>query len=196
MAKPERDQAEPTARLPYLTAATATSGQVAAELDQLPPLRILAMVANAEGAFGPWRQFASALLSASDLSAAVRELVILRVAALSPGADYEWEQHEPIALETGLSEAQIESARTGEGVDRDDQIVLDLVTEVVRDVSPSEETWARATGAFSPRETIEMLLIIGQYMMVARVAASVRIDPDPPAGSSLIEGLRIGGGDP
>jgi alkylhydroperoxidase family enzyme len=150
----------------------------------VPPLNVFRMVANAETAFRPWLAFGGALLSSLELDARVRELAILRVARLS-GAEYEWIQHVPIALAAGATEDDIAA------VDRDSvddpslgdaaRAALRFTTEVVNDVRASDEALAAVTEAgLSPREVVELLLVIGQYMMVARVAETAGIELDEP----------------
>ena len=60
---------------------------------------------------------------------------------------------------------------------------LCFTTEVVRDVRASDESLAALREHLSPREVVELLLVIGQYMMVARVAetAGIEIDEGGPA---------------
>ncbi|MDX6658755.1 MAG: hypothetical protein QOH62_3548, partial [Solirubrobacteraceae bacterium] len=49
-------------------------------------------------------------------------------------------------------------------------------------------TFAAMTERFSAQEIIELLLVIGQYMTLARVMATAQIDIDEPIGTSLLEG--------
>ena len=102
-----------------------------------------------------------------------------------------------IARDVGVSEAQIEAASPGSGpggapLAGDDALVCRFTEEVVRDVSPCDATFAAAAARFSTREIVELLLVIGQYMLVERLAATARIDPDPPAGRSLLGALPGG----
>ena len=63
-----------------------------------------------------------------------------------------------------------------------ERAVLRFTTEVVRDVRASEDALAAVVDAgLSPREIVELLLVIGQYMMVARVAETAGIELDEPA---------------
>src|SRR3954471_8334486 len=176
------------ARLPYVDPATA-SDSVREALEAVPPLNVFRMVAHAETAFRPWLRFGAALLAEAELDALLRELAILRVARLTPGADYEWVQHVPIALGCGASEEQIAALATGdveaECFSADQRIVMRFTTEVVRDATPAEATWAAASGRFSPRELIELLLTIGQYMTLGRIMATTRIDIDGPLGEAV-----------
>ena len=50
-----------------------------------------------------WNGLLGAVRTASTLTADVRELAILRIAALN-GADYEWRAHEPIGRDGGLTD--------------------------------------------------------------------------------------------
>lgn len=163
------------ARLPYVDPATAPP-PVGEALAALPPLNVFRMVAHAETAFRPWLRFGGALLGAGELHQVLRELAILRVARLTPGAHYEWVQHVPILLAGGGTEEQ--------------RLVLRFTTEVVRDAAPGEATWAAISARHSPREIIELLLVIGQYMMLGRIMATTGIDVDGPFGTEVAQGAR------
>ena len=176
------------ARLPYVDPATAPE-PVRQALDAVPPLNVFRMVAHAETAFRPWLRFGGALLGAAQLDALLRELAILRVARLTPGADYEWVQHVPIAVAVGATDEHIAALATGD-VEADcfsaaQRTVLRFTTDVVRDAAPSEATWVAASGLLSPRELIELLLTIGQYMALGRIMATTRLDIDGPFGDAV-----------
>jgi alkylhydroperoxidase family enzyme len=181
-------------RIPYVEPQQA-SEPVREALDALPPLNIFRLMANAETAFRPWLAFGGALLGATKLDPVLRELAILRVAALTPGAEYEWVQHEQIASDVGATGAQIDGARTGEGLEGDDALIARFTEQVVRDATPDDETFAAASQRFDAQELLELLLVIGQYMMVARVMATAQIDLDPAAGMSGLNPARDQPGD-
>jgi len=159
------------ARLPY------------AEIsERLPQLNIFKLIANAETAFRPLMEYGLVLLRNLEVDPIVREQAILRVAALTPGAEYEWVQHEAIGRAVGMTDEQIEACRAGDP----DDLVLRFTEEVVRDASPSDATFAMMAERFTPREIIELILVIGQYMMLARLMATAQIDLDEPVGAWLI----------
>ena len=79
-------------------------------LRELPPLNIIRTVALAENHAEPFLRFGTSVLTEQQLSAHLRELAILRVARLS-GAEYEWVQHVPIALDAGASPGASRCAR-------------------------------------------------------------------------------------
>ncbi len=177
------------ARLSYVDAAQAPA-EVQRGLEALPDLNIFKLVAHAETAFVPWMRFGAAVLGALSVDPILRELSILRVAALTPGAQYEWVQHEAIGRAVGMTDAQLQGARTGEGLDGDDALIVRFTDQVVRDATPDEATFAAMKERFSERELVELLLVIGQYMMVARVMATAQIDLEPALGGAGLERIN------
>ena len=175
------------ARLPYIDPENAPE-QVKDVFERgVPPLNIFKLLAHAETVFRPWLRFGAAVLTEMELDPVLRELAILRVAAITPGAEYEWFQHESIARAVGATDEQIEGARTGAGLDGDADLVIRFTDQVVRDAAPDEATFREMTDRFSSRGIIELLLAIGQYMMLARIMATAQIDVEPPAGPGLVE---------
>ena len=81
-------------------------------LEALPPLGVFRMIANAETAFRPWLAFGGALLGALELDPKLRELAILRVAAIVD-CDYERAQHEGIATGVGARPEQVAAVLAG-----------------------------------------------------------------------------------
>src|SRR5204863_194522 len=65
--------------------------------------------------------------------------------------------------------------------------VLRFTDEVVRDARASDDTFAAVAATLSPREIVELLMVIGQYMMLARVMATVDLELDEPAGRAVID---------
>jgi 4-carboxymuconolactone decarboxylase len=153
-------------------------------LEAAPPLGVFRMMANAETAFRPWLRWGGVLLGDLALDPVLRELAILRVSRLTPHAEYEWVQHAPIARAVGASEEQVAA------LERDDaeadcfsdaeRALLRFTTEVVQDARASDATFEAITKLLSARELIELMMVIGQYMMLARVMATTELDLDEP----------------
>lgn len=186
----------PVARLPYVDPAAAPA-HVREALEALPPLNVFRMAAHAETGLRPLLRLGQALLTEAQLDAKLRELAILRVAALS-GARYEWVQHAEIARAVGASQAQVEALEHGEidapCFDDRERLVLAFTTEVTRDVAASDATFERMSAAFSPREVVELVLTVGYYMMLARLMETTAIDLDPPVGMQVIDSAQRDGG--
>src|SRR5436305_8679502 len=166
------------ARLPYLDPDQAEP-RVAEVLAKAADLGSFRMVANAQRAFPAWMRFGGTLFDPGEFDPLLREFAITRVAAMTPGAEYEWVQHAAITLDVGGTEEQLDAIRRGEVdsavLDADGRLVLRFTTQVVRDASPDEETFDAMTARFSAREIMHLLLVIGQYMALARIMATVRI---------------------
>jgi len=159
-------------------------------LDELPDLNIIRTVAHASTCFEPFLRLGTAILTRQQLAGDLRELAILRVARLS-GAEYEWVQHVPIALHTGVRPEQVE-ALAADSIDaavfdERERTVLAFASEVVTEVGCSDATFARAAAFLSDRELAELVLAVGFYMLVARVMETAQVDLDPPAGAEILE---------
>jgi alkylhydroperoxidase family enzyme len=177
------------ARLPYVDPATAPA-HVREILERLPvKLNVFRMMAHAETDFRPLIGLGTSILARQKLSAKLRELAILRVAALSP-ARYEWVQHVPIAQAVGATDDQVAALERDEpGADcftGDQQLVLRFTAEVVRDARAADATMEGLRQHLSPREIVELLMVIGNYMMVARVMATTDMELDEPAGPEAL----------
>ena len=181
------------ARLPCLDPEKAEP-HVAAVLAKAPDLGIFRLVANAQRVFPAWMRFGGALFDAGELDPLLREFAIVRVAAMTPGAEYEWIQHAKITLEVGGTQEQLDAIERGEpdaGVlGSDGALVVRFTTQVVRDAAPDADTFAAMTTRFTAREIVHLLMVIGQYMMLARIMATAQIDLDPAIGG---EALRAAG---
>jgi len=178
------------ARLPYLDPDDAEP-HVAAVLRRSPGLGIFRMVANAQGTFPSWMRFGGTLFDGDEFDHLLRELAIMRVAAMTPGAEYEWVQHAAITLAVGGSQEQLDAIGRG-ALDAavlgdDGRLVVRFTTQVVRDATPDDETFAAMTERFTPREIMHLLLVIGQYMMLGRIMATTRLDLEPALAGELLE---------
>lgn len=181
------------ARLPYVDLATAPE-RIRETLSGLAaPLNIFFMMAHAESNLRSLLRLGGTILAKQQLSGKLRELAILRVAKLSP-APYEWVQHVPIGKAAGLSAAQIAALEAGNAdadcFDDRERLVLRFTDEVLRDVRASDATFAQMTRQFPPREIVELTLAIGYYMMIARLLETTGVDPEPDAGTKIVDSIR------
>ena len=181
------------ARLPPLDHADAEP-KVRSALERLPPLAIFSTVANAQGAFVNWLRFGRDCLDSHWFDAVLRELAILRVARLTPGAEYEWAQHVPILLAVGGTDAQVAALEAddveADALGEDGRLVVRFTTQVVLDATPNDATFAAMSARFSNAEIVQLLLVIGNYMMVARVMATAQLEIDAVLGADVLAGVR------
>ncbi len=182
-------------------------------LEALPPLNIFRTVAHAETAFRPFLRFGGAVLGELQLDPVVRELAILTVAKEAE-AEYEWIQHVSIARQAGASDEQITAlAEAGscssEGSDRRiadaaepgslytpaQRAAIELAAAVVRGPRVGSDLFECLREQFSDRELVELLLAIGEYLMLARIMTVLEIDLDETAPDGTIGAVaRASGG--
>jgi alkylhydroperoxidase family enzyme len=177
------------ARLPYPDPESAPE-PVREALAGLPPLNIFRMLSHAETAFRPFLRFGGSILGRLELDPKLRELAILQVAA-DAEAEYEWVQHAAIARQVGVVDDQIASVRAGRLDDPSlgdvERAVLRFAREVVAGPRVSDETFASVSKQLDPREIVELLLTVGNYLMLARVMTTLELELDDPAGERVLE---------
>jgi alkylhydroperoxidase family enzyme len=163
--------------LPYVDRSS-VAPEVGRALDGLPDLNLFRIVAHAETAFVPWLRYGGALLTQLALDPLERELAILRVASFM-GSEYEWVQHAEITEAVGGSPDQVRAVELGEldsAVFTDPQrAVLRFTTDVL------ERRPVPAMEHHSPRELVELLMVIGHYTAIAMLIAAGGIETDPAA---------------
>ncbi len=124
---------------------------------------------------GLWERqsaLSAATVTMSNMDQMLREVLILTVAHLS-NSEYELFHHVSIAGNLGMNAATMDAIERGDyaSLPEAERVVAQFTAEVVRDVSPSDETLAATRAMFSDPMIFEMVAIIGVYMMTARVAA-------------------------
>ena len=181
------------ARLPLIDPADAT-GDAGKVLSNMPrALNIFRMMANAETMIKPAVKLGGAILSKQELGARERELVILQVAQLE-GGEYEWNQHDPIAIGVGVPREQIEALAKGD-ITSDvfseaEKALLQFSKEVIENVRVKDETFANMKKHYSDREIVETIFTDGFYMTMARLTEATQTDIDPPAGMAVVDSLK------
>ena len=135
--------------------------------------------------FRRWLAFGGALLS-GRLPGRLRELVILRTACRF-GGRYEWAQHIGIGEAEGITPAEL-AALGGSAGDLDalewsplERAVLRAVDETADDGALGDATWDAVEAELDESELIELLMLIGHYLMLATVLRSLRIQLEPRA---------------
>jgi AhpD family alkylhydroperoxidase len=164
------------ARLPYLDRASLPP-EVAALWDRRP-LNLYRIIAHARTAAPGFLALGRALLTESELDPKLRELVILRVGAISR-ATYEIHQHKRLATSVGLSDDEIAAAlreRSDDCLPEFSQLVLKFTDSVVWEVKAPEPLYADVTRQLSERQMAELLLTIGFYMLVSRFLENTEVE--------------------
>lgn len=181
------------ARIPY-PELEKSSPEVREMLGRLPsPANIFNMMAHAETALKPVMKLGGTLLGKLKLDPRLRELCLLHAVKLE-GGDYEWVQHVPIALDLGATQAQIDALAKGDDAAACfsplERSALRFTREVVVDARASETALADLRKHVSDREVVELIIMAGFYITLARLTESLGVENDPPMGSALIKGIE------
>jgi 4-carboxymuconolactone decarboxylase len=146
-------------------------------LAKLPPLNVFRMVAGAPRAVRPFMALGSAVLSTA-LDPRRREIAVLRVAHAT-NADYEWAQHEQLARNVGVADAEIAAVESEEPVtslDEECNLICRVADEVSREVRLSDDALEQIIDRYGPREAAELILHVSYYNMVSRFLESTRVE--------------------
>jgi 4-carboxymuconolactone decarboxylase len=127
-----------------------------------------------------------------------RELAILRT-AWNCGADYQWVAHTKCALSLGLTPEEVNRVAIGPSDanwDEVDRNLLCAVDELHGQCRIDDRTWDALSSTFDQRQMIELLMLVGNYQMVAMVMNSVGIAapgaiPDLPGNSFRAHNGRV-----
>ena len=126
-----------------------------------------------------WFEFNNAVRFQSGLDARTRELVIMRVAALT-GCEYVWKVHEAqYALPAGLTPPQVAALREGSrstAFGARERALLAYVEAMTRDVAVPDGVFAEMKRHFDDRTIVEITVLVGAYNMQTRVLRALGIE--------------------
>jgi alkylhydroperoxidase family enzyme len=181
------------ARIPYPEHAT-LSDEARAMLARLPAkVHVFEMIAHADTCLKPVMKLGGAILGKTKLDPLLRELCLLHAVKLEGGM-YEYVQHVPVALELGATEAQIDAIEAGDDTaacfSELEKSALKLTREVVADVRASQATLEAASTHLSEREIVELILMAGYYIMLARITETLGVEEDPPVGGAIVQNVK------
>jgi AhpD family alkylhydroperoxidase len=124
-----------------------------------------------------WLTYLTAIRQKLEIKGSIREMVIIRVALIN-GAEYEAEQHTPVAVKEGMSLEQVmalASWEKSELFDDDEKAVLALTDEMTLHVQVRKDTFERVLGKYGQSTTVELIATIAAYNMVSRVIEALEI---------------------
>jgi len=116
--------------------------------------------------------------SASHLDGKIRELVVLRVAALL-GAEVEWRQHEPGARAAGVTDEQLAALRSGDRSAFDGaEAAAVAFAEQVEQCTVDDAAWAAASEHYGPLELSDMAMLAAFYGLASRYVLALDVGID------------------
>ena len=124
-----------------------------------------------------WLAYLTAIRKRLSLDGALRELVIMRVAALN-GAQFEADHHAPIALLEGISREQLDALhnwRNSTQFSPREQAVLALTDTMTLEVKVPAGVMGTIREYLDDREVVELVATIAAYNMVSRFLVALDI---------------------
>ena len=175
-------------RIPYMSDAKAGPADLVAAIRARRGgdlLNLDRMLLNSPALARGWNAHLGAVRTGLGLPAKLRELAVCGVAVLN-GADYEFEQHLPLFLKAGGSEAAVQALRLFEAACEDRALlsetecaVLRLTHEMTRAVRVNDATFERVRSELrDDRHIVELVAVIATYNMVSRFLVALGIESD------------------
>lgn len=145
-------------------------------------LNLHRMMAHAPPAMKASGDMAVVFRQDAKLGRNVAELAVLRTAQVVD-CEYVWLRHLPLAEAAGITQRQIEDigrATASAAFTPEQKAALAFAEKVAQGTAVDDETFAAVRRAFSPREIVELTMLIGHYVATAIFIKTLRI-PDEKA---------------
>ncbi|KAF2219368.1 AhpD-like protein [Elsinoe ampelina] len=178
-----------TCLVPYVNTDNAPS-EVAAAINHLPYRRnIFHLLGHSHGSFPRLMSVYANFFDGKRriLPLLDWQLIVLRISAVLD-AEYEWDVNSPVARINGMSDAKIKAirdTRAGGRVVNDsdlfsgrDKAILNLVDQQLATYDNSEEVVRQAQTFLSVEELVEAYVVLGIYVLIARITKALKIDMD------------------
>ena len=171
------------ARIPYADISTSEVqplvSRIKAERGEV--LHLYRMLLHSVPVATGWLAYLTAIRQQCQLSPALRELVIMRVAQLN-GAPYEADQHKPFALKAGVTQKQLDALahwtdepEVFDAIQRD---VLAYTDAMTRDVHVPDDVARAVRAHFDHKQLVELTATVAAYNMVSRFLEAMAIHSD------------------
>lgn len=141
-------------------------------------LHLYQMLLHSPAVAGGWLNYLTSVRQLSTLPGDLRELVIMRVAGIN-GAPYEADQHAPIALAEGMTQAQLDALDQWESSDlfsETERAVLAYTDTMTRHVQVPKAVFDAARQAIgSDKLMVELTATVAAYNMVSRFLEALQV---------------------
>jgi len=167
------------ARIPYADVhspdVTPLVAQIVAERGSV--LHLYQMLLHSPEIARGWLAHLTGIRQQSTLPGNVRELVIMRVAQLNR-APYEADQHAPIALREGITQAQLDALaqwQTSDLFDDKARATLAYTDAMTRHVQVPDTVFETVRTHYPMRQLVELTATIATYNMVSRFLEALQV---------------------
>ncbi|MDO5290873.1 MAG: carboxymuconolactone decarboxylase family protein [Pseudomonadota bacterium] len=124
-----------------------------------------------------WLNYLTAVRQLSRLPGDMREMVIMRIAILN-GAPYEADQHAPIALKEGMTQAQLDALPEWQDsplFDARQRAVLAYTDAMTRHIRVPDTVFDAVRAELDNRLLVELTATVAAYNMVSRFLEALQI---------------------
>ncbi|MGN6609858.1 MAG: carboxymuconolactone decarboxylase family protein [Jatrophihabitans sp.] len=146
------------------------------------PPRLFLTMGRSHKLFRGWLRFAGRLMPGGNLPRRETELVILRVAHLR-GCEYEFTHHVKLGARAGVTPADVDRVRSGpdaDGWSPREAALLAAVDQLHHTQDLDDDMWSRLRTHLDEADTVEFVLLVGHYEMLATFLLTLRVEPDRP----------------
>ncbi len=140
-------------------------------------LNVTKMLAGTGDCFAPVVALVKALFGADDIDAKLREVITLRAAVLL-NAPYEWQQNAKMALNTGLSQHEIDAVAADgpvQGLASEYRLGCAAVDELIHDGTLTDVTLSNLLDRYGDAGTRRLVLAIGYFVLLAMFLNGCRV---------------------
>lgn len=156
--------------------------QLAGRVTETQPPNLFLTMGRQHKLFRGWLRFAGRLMPGGTLPRRDTELTILRVAHLR-GCAYEFEHHVKLGKRAGVTPGDVErvlAGPTASGWTPRERVLLEAIDMLDDTHDLDDEAWTALRAHLDEPATIELVLLVGHYAMLATFIQTLRIDPDRP----------------
>lgn len=171
------------ARLPYadLTQPEISKLVTQIEAERGSVIHLYQMLLHSPAVAQGWLNHLTGIRLNSQVPGDLRELIIMRVAILNR-APYEADQHAPIALKEGVTQAQLDALdnwRDAEDLfNKQQRAVLAYTDEMTLNVQVPRAIYNEVEHLFNEQLVVEITATIATYNMVSRFLEALQIHTD------------------
>jgi AhpD family alkylhydroperoxidase len=146
-----------------------TAARIGGRVAGTQPLNLFLTLGRQKRLFLGWLHFSGRMMPGGTLKRRETELVILRVSKLA-GCDYEHAHHVHLAAKAGVTEDVTRSPR--------EDAILAAVDQLHARRDLDDDTWATLRTHLDERECVELILLVGNYELLATAVTTLRIQND------------------
>jgi 4-carboxymuconolactone decarboxylase len=128
-------------------------------------------ILRSPGFMDPCQKLGAYVRFGSPLDMRIREMGAL-MGARHYTQQYEWFVHVPHAVKSGLDQSTIDAIRDGyrpTRMKKDEEVVYDFMTELLKNGGVSDPTYAKALDEFGEPGIVDLVGTVGYYIMIGLV---------------------------